>query len=71
MVLYFFIMKVTKFTRSVLAFRREAKKLESEGYRKHETDWELHRGNRQGERIVDAKISVCGRYVYTKLSKPL
>lgn len=57
----------TEFTRKCLAFRRERKKLESQGYRMHETDWEIHRGSKFNEKIVDAKVSVDGMYVYTKL----
>lgn len=45
----------------------EERKLTAEGYRKHETDWEIHRGGRLRERIVDARVSVDGRYVWTKL----
>jgi hypothetical protein len=63
-------MKVTEFTRRALAFRREKKKLLSNGYRMHETDWEIHRGWRHKEVIIDCKISVCGKYVYTKLGLP-
>jgi len=33
----------------------------------HETDWEIHRGGRWNEIIVDVVISVDGKYVYTKL----
>lgn len=51
-------MKVTDFTRRALAFRREKRDLIAKGYRKHETDWEIHRGGHQNEIIVDAKISV-------------
>lgn len=62
-------MKVTNTTRSALAIRREKRELERQGYRRHETDWEIHRGGRVGERIVDARTSVCGTYVWTKLGK--
>lgn len=62
-------MRVTDFTRRALAFRREARRLEAAGYRRHETDWEIHRGGRHDEVILDAKISVDGKYVYTKLGK--
>lgn len=62
-------MKVTDFTRQALTVRREMRRMEAAGYRKHETDWEIHRGFRQGEVIVDAKISACGKYVWTKLGK--
>lgn len=61
-------MKVNGYTKAAPAIRRERRDMESRGYRQHETDWEIHRGARIGERIVDAKISVCGRYIYTKLS---
>ena len=60
-------MIVNAFTKSCLAFRRQRKKLESQGYRMHETDWEILRGGRWNEVIVDVQISSCGRYVYTKL----
>lgn len=63
-------MKVTAFTKRALAFRKEEKKLLREGYRRHETDWEIHRGGRYREVIIDCKISVCGKYVYTKLGMP-
>lgn len=43
--------------------------MEAAGFRKHETDWEIHRGGRWNERIVDVKISVDGKYVWTKLGK--
>jgi hypothetical protein len=57
------------FIRRCLAFRREEKRLLAQGYRRHETDWEIHRGSRKDERIVDAKVSVDGKYVYTKLGR--
>jgi hypothetical protein len=55
------------FIRRVLAYRREDRKMKARGYRRHETDWEIHRGGRQEERIIDAVISQCGKYVWTKL----
>jgi hypothetical protein len=55
----------------VLAIRREKRKLESEGWRIHETDWEIHRGHRIGEIITDVRVSADGRHVWTKLSGPL
>lgn len=57
------------FIRRTLAVRREARRLSALGYRKHETDWEIHRGGRYNERIIDAKISICGKFVWTKLGK--
>jgi hypothetical protein len=62
-------MLVTDFTRKCLAFRREKRRLEAAGYRQHETDWEIHRGFLWDHVIVDAKVSVDGKYVYTKLGK--
>lgn len=58
-----------EFIRSCLASRREAKRMEKAGYRRRETDWEILRGIRTDEVIVDAKVSVCGKYVWTKLGK--
>jgi hypothetical protein len=63
-------MIVTEFTRRALASRREHRKLTAEGFRRHETDWEIHRGCMSGMVIVDVKISACGTYVYTKLGRP-
>ncbi len=62
-------MKVTDLTKSALAVRREQRNLERNGFRRHETDWEILRGIRYDEVIVDARISICGKYVYTKLGK--
>jgi hypothetical protein len=62
-------MKVTRFTREALAWRRQQRQLEASGYRLHETDWEILRGGRQSEVIVDVQISTCGKYVYTLLGK--
>ncbi len=58
-------MKVTASTRRALGIRREERNLKGLGYRKHETDWEIHRGHRTGDVIQDVKISMDGRYVYT------
>ncbi len=63
-------MKVTDVTRRALAVRREARTLTRAGYRRHETDWEIHRGYRYREVIVDARISCDGKYVWTKLGEP-
>jgi hypothetical protein len=62
-------MKVSDLTRSALKWRKEKKRLLAQGYRQHETDWEILRGGRQGEVIIDAVISSCGKYIYTKLGK--
>lgn len=63
-------MKFTDRTKRVLAFRKEERQLLKAGYRRHETDWEIDRGGLQDHIIVDVKISVNGKYVYTKLGKP-
>ena len=63
-------MKVTAFTRRALATRREARRLKALGYRKHETDWEIHRGGATDQVILDAKISADGKYVWTKVGRP-
>lgn len=60
-------MKVTNFTREVLGCRKEARELEPLGYVKHETNWEIIRGGRYREVIIDARISHCGKYVWTKI----
>ena len=53
-------MRVTVSTRRALDIRREERRLKGLGYRKHETDWEIHRGHRTGEVIQDVKISMDG-----------
>jgi len=60
-------MKVTSFTRRSLRFRRQKRDLEAKGYRQHETDWEINRGGRMDERIVDVVIAEGGRSVFTLL----
>lgn len=59
---------MTDFTRMALAVRRQHKRLTERGYRRHETDWEVVRGGRQQETIVDVQISMDGKHVYTLLS---
>lgn len=60
-------MKVTDLTRRALRSRREFRDMTKKGYRRHETDWEIHRGMMYDKRIVDAVISADGKYVYTKI----
>lgn len=62
-------MKFTPLTKLALAKRREERKMAKDGFRKSETDWEIHRGFRIDEVIVEARISICGKYMYTKLGK--
>ena len=61
-------MIVTNFTRQALRLRRERRDLEAKGYRRHETDWEIDRGGLIGHVIAEARISSCGKYVYTRLA---
>lgn len=63
-------MIVTPWVKRALAFRREERALTKAGFRRHETDWELHRGGMQHCVILEARISVCRKYVYTKIGKP-
>lgn len=60
-------MKLTAISRQALASRKERRDLEEQGFRRHETDWEIHRGGLIDQVIVDAKISACGKYVFTRL----
>jgi hypothetical protein len=63
-------MKVTEFTRCALASRREARRMTAAGYRLCETDWEILRGGKWDQVIVDAKVSVDRKYVWTKIGSP-
>lgn len=60
-------MITTDSQRRTLAFRREKRRMEAAGYRLHETDWEIHRGGRWREVILDAKVSVDRKCVWTKI----
>lgn len=57
--------------RSMLAAKRENRKLTALGYRRHETDWEIVRGGRQREVILDVKISHDRRHVWTLIGDEL
>lgn len=65
-------MKVTERTRRVLAARREDRDMTKAGFRRHETDWEIHRGYaaHEGQKILEARVSSCGMYVYTRIGVP-
>lgn len=60
-------MIVTSFTRAELALRRERRRFRRLGYRYHETDWEIIRGDRTDEHIIYVQISANGKGVWTKL----
>jgi len=54
--------------RAIITAQKEHVRLTAAGYRRHETDWEIHRGALIGQQIVDAIISSDGLYVYTKVA---
>lgn len=56
-----------QYIKEILKSRRFARKMEAQGYRRHETDWEIVRGSRQNEKIVDVVIDVNGKSVWTKI----
>ena len=62
-------MLVTPLTKRALALRKEKFRLEALGFRRHETDWEIHRGFRQNELIAEARVSLDGKHVYTRLEE--
>ncbi len=66
-------MKVTQFTRSAITYRRKAAKLHAEGYERVSENghplWELIRGGRVGQIIVDAQV-VGGTDVFIKIAAP-
>jgi hypothetical protein len=49
---------------------RERKRMIAGGYRFHETDWEIVRGDAQGKVIIDAVVAQDGLGVWTKLGLP-
>lgn len=63
-------MIVTEWTKEALAVRRQARRLEAAGYRRHETDWEIIRGDRYREVITAVEISADGKHVWIKLGLP-
>jgi hypothetical protein len=46
-------MIVNELTKRVLTIRKDRRDLEKLGYRRHETDWEIHRGGRYMDVIID------------------
>jgi hypothetical protein len=50
--------------------RHEREAMAQAGYRQHETDWEINRGFAVGQIILDAKVSVDGKSVWTKVGYP-
>lgn len=67
-------MKVTRFTRNALAFRRQKRDLLAKGFEfvpEGGALWELHRGCRIGHRITDAVIAADGKSLYVKVEPPV
>lgn len=66
-------MRVTTFTRRALAFRKQRRDLERQGYEELSENgaplWELHRGGRFAHRITDVIIGVDGKTLYLKIEK--
>lgn len=63
-------MIVTEFTRKALRVRREDRDLVPKGWEfvgeRGGNLWELYRGGRTDHRIVDARVSACGKGVWVK-----
>lgn len=53
------------------AVREERRRMTALGYRKHETDWEIHRGYAYRSIILDAVVSTDGKYVWTLIGEPI
>lgn len=61
--------KMTRFSRDALAYRRERKKMESDGYFSAEVDWRLDRGlGTTHGHLLDVKIAADGKRVWVKSS---
>lgn len=63
-------MIVTDYTRRALAYRRQKRRLESEGFiRLPEPHWPLVRGDQTNMKISEVEIGVDGRTLYIKLTE--
>jgi hypothetical protein len=63
-------MKVTPFTRSALAYRRDQRRMVSAGWsRSHDLDWRLHRGELMDHVISEVRIAADGKEVWYRLEK--
>lgn len=64
-------MKVTQFTRRALLVRRERREMTGAGWEFVGEGggrlWELNRGARQDQRIVDVQIAACGKGVWVMI----
>lgn len=62
-------MKVNKFTKRVLQYRRETKKMNAAGFVLVEPDWEIMRGSRQDEVVLDVKICCDRKHIWVQIGK--
>lgn len=67
-------MRFTERTKSALAYRRQKRDLESRGYEeigeRGGNLWEIYRGGRMGQKIVDAVVATHGMSVFVKIERP-
>jgi hypothetical protein len=67
-------MKVSELTRKALRYRRFVKKWEAEGYEEVGEGggrlWELYRGGRTRQQILDVKIAPGGKKLFVKIGDP-
>jgi hypothetical protein len=67
-------MRITNFTREALAMRRDTRDMERDGWEyvgeRGGRLWELYRGGRYRERIVDVRIAACGKALWVKTAEP-
>lgn len=59
-------MKMTQVTRRILACRRMSRDLKAKGYERVSGPWELDRGGRTRERIVDVVIDAGGKDLWVR-----
>lgn len=63
-------MKVTENTKAILKHRRADREMQNQGYEHcKEPIWQLHRGGRQNDRIVDVQIDMTGKGIWIKTEK--
>lgn len=66
-------MKVNNFTREALKIRRDKRDMPKDGWEyvgeRGGSMWELHRGWRYDQHIVDVRIAACGKALWIKTAK--
>ena len=58
------------FIHKVRAMRKESRFFSSRGFTQHEPDWEIVRGGKQDEVILEVAISSDGKSIWTKVGRP-